>query len=114
MSFNPNTRTFDPAVITQLDAFLDVGDYPAGYEYLSDTLKQTDPGTNEPYIKADPSIHKSQLFLEGASNANAGVGAFSTWIRTYTDKQGGLRYGDEFTSNEMQQASDAVADSILN
>jgi Ca2+-binding RTX toxin-like protein len=113
MSFNSANRTFDSSVITQLDSLLLIPDYPNGYEYLSDVLKQIDPGTNEPYIKADPEIHKSQLFLDQASSANEGVGAFSTWIRAYTNKQGDLRYESEFTITEMQNASDAVADSIL-
>jgi len=54
------------------------------------------------------------LWLRGATEANAGRGAMSTLIRAYTETQCQLRYGTTPTPQQMQQASNAVAQNLLN
>ena len=58
-----------------------------------------------------PATDPLYLWFRGATDANAGRGAFSALIRTYTATQYQLRYG-ELPSN-MQAASNAVAQAVI-
>lgn len=74
------------------------------YQTLADKLANT-----YGYVAAHPTL----LWLRGATQANKGVGAYSTIIRTYTDMQYKLRYNQELGDDLMQQASDKVAENLL-
>lgn len=58
---------------------------------------------------SDPTV----LWLQGATEANAGRGAMSELIRTYTNTQYRLRYGGDIPAGRLQDASDAVASNLL-
>jgi Ca2+-binding RTX toxin-like protein len=61
-----------------------------------------------------PSTDSTLLWLRGATEANAGRGAMSALIREYTQKQYMLRYGTTLSDQDMQIASDAVTQNLLN
>lgn len=50
-----------------------------------------------------------KLWLDVAIGANGNTGMHSAFIRTFTNEQGRLRIGREFTAEEMQKASNGVA-----
>ena len=50
-----------------------------------------------------------KLWMDVAIGANAGTGVHSTFIRNFTNYQGRLRLGREFTEEEMQKTSNGVA-----
>src|SRR5437773_7806725 len=58
-------------------------------------------------------VDSTVLWLRGATEANAGRGAMADLIRTYTQTQYQLRYGMSVTPQQMQQASDGVAQNLL-
>ncbi|NKF23344.1 calcium-binding protein [Solimonas marina] len=74
------------------------------YEYLTTCLETR--GVSE----TDPTL----LWLQGATEANAGRGAFSELIRAYTESQYELRYGEPIPDGLMQEASNAVCQAVLN
>jgi hypothetical protein len=49
--FDPTTREFDQATRQSLATLLQQNDLVGGYNLLSDILRQTDPATNEPFIR---------------------------------------------------------------
>ncbi|MDO9314998.1 MAG: hypothetical protein Q7T97_10680, partial [Burkholderiaceae bacterium] len=53
------------------------------------------------------------LWLRGATEANAGRGSMSALIRAYTESQYQLRYGTVPSAVQMQSASNAVAQNLL-
>jgi trimeric autotransporter adhesin len=53
------------------------------------------------------------LWLRGATEANAGRGAFSALIRGYTESQYQLRYGTAIPTGKLQEASNEVAKNLL-
>ena len=57
--------------------------------------------------------NSSVLWLRGATEANAGRGAFSALIRGYTETQYQLRYGTPTPPDKLQEASNAVAGNLL-
>ena len=68
--FDPITRTFAQSVIDELDAEIrQDSEFSSDYEYLSDILLQSDPELPDGslYIEFDASIHKTQLWLDGAA-----------------------------------------------
>ena len=73
------------------------------YQWLGDLL----------VMKGAPSSDSSLLWLRGATEANAGRGAFSELIRTYTETQYQLRYGTSLPIGKMQEASNAVAQNLI-
>lgn len=56
---------------------------------------------------------QTEIWLKGASQANQGSGPFSDLIRSYTIRQGQLRYGRTFENSEIQIASDNVARAVF-
>ena len=63
--------------------------------------------------KGAPATDQSLLWLRGATEANADRGAMAALIRTYTDTQHQLRYGVPMPSGKMQEASNAIANKLL-
>jgi len=53
------------------------------------------------------------LWLRGAAEANAGRGAMAALIREYTETQYVLRFGTSIPAGKMQEASNAVAQSLI-
>lgn len=74
------------------------------YEWLGDLLQS----------KGVAATESSLLWLRGATEANAGRGTMAALIRTYTETQYQLRYGTSIPTGKMQEASDAVAQNLLN
>lgn len=74
------------------------------YQTLAELL-QSDYG----YQVTDPTV----LWLRGATEANAGRGSMSELIRVYSDTQAQLRYGENISVKQMQEASDEVAKNLL-
>jgi hypothetical protein len=72
------------------------------YKWLADTLV---------YNKGVSATDQTVLWLRGATEANAGRGAFSAIIRTFTETQYRLRY--DGVSTLMQAASDTVAENLM-
>ncbi|WGT63742.1 putative Ig domain-containing protein [Variovorax paradoxus] len=73
------------------------------YEWLADLL----------VTKGIPGSDPTLIWLRGATEANAGRGTMAELIRTYTETQYQLRYGAAVPSGKMQEASDAVAQNLL-
>jgi hypothetical protein len=84
-------------------AEIGVHEYWKIYEWLADTLQN----------KLLPDTDSTVLWLRGAAEANAGRGAMSELIRKYTITQFQLRYGKSPTEEDMQKASDQVAQNLL-
>lgn len=78
------------------------------YERLQEMLL-----LNYGITSADATYGSSVLWLDGATEANAGRGAFSDLIRAYTNEQYELRYGNELGDSLMQLASDNVARALF-
>ena len=78
--------------------------YWRAYEYIAQRLEAHGTATTDPVL----------LWFKGATEANSVRGAFSTLIREYTNAQYELRYGETLSSSLLQQASDAVAENVLN
>jgi len=73
------------------------------YEYIADQLSTVGVPSTDPVL----------LWLRGATEANANRGAFSALIRSYTETQYELRYGITLTDEQIQAASDAVAEAVI-
>ena len=73
------------------------------YQWLGDLLQQ----------KGVAATDSSLLWLRGATEANAGRGAFSALIRSYTETQYKLRYGTDIPGGKLQEASDKVAQNLI-
>jgi serralysin len=73
------------------------------YEWLADNL----------VAKGAARTDSTVLWLRGATEANKGEGAFSALIRTYTETQYQLRYGTALPTDKMQEASNAVAQNLI-
>ena len=76
------------------------------YQWLGDLLQ----------TKGVSSTDSAVLWLRGATEANAGRGAFSALIRGYTESQFQLRYGTPIPINpidKLQEASDTVAENLI-
>lgn len=73
------------------------------YQWLADTLQGKGVFVND----------SSMMWLRGATESNADRGAMSELIRTYTATQYQLRYGAAIAPQQMQQASNAVAEKLL-
>jgi len=74
------------------------------YNAVADMIK--------PNIDDNQELKSVWMWFGGAAKVNRGEGAFSTLIREYTYRQGGLHFGDGaegFNSAGMQEASDEVA-----
>jgi hypothetical protein len=85
-----------------------VGNYSAMYAYIDQVL--TARLADGSVLPSDQlSTTHSRNWFRVAAQANAGVGVFSTFIRTYTNRQGELRLGAGFSQPQMQAASNAVA-----
>ena len=106
------TYTFNSTVRGQLDALLDAGDYLAAYNLLSDILTAADPVTGSRPID-DVGVHQTQLFLEGGALVNENTGIFADGIRNYTMAQGVFRHVDLFSSQQLQAASNEVANRVM-
>lgn len=92
---------------TQLRDQATPGNYAPIYKELADLL------TGKYNVS---STNSSVLWLRGATEANAGRGAFSALIRGYTESQYQLRYGTSIPTSptdKLQEASDAVAKNLL-
>ena len=95
---------------TQLQIQATPGNYALIYKELADLL------TGKYSVSVTDS---SVLWLRGATEANAGRGAFSALIRGYTESQYQLRYGTSIPTiptsptDKLQDASDAVAKNLL-
>src|SRR4051812_28871792 len=59
-------------------------------------------------------LESAKLWLDVAIGANGGTGMHSAFIRTYTNREGELRFGSAFTSEDMQRASNRVAFNLWN
>ena len=79
------------------------GSYWQIYEWLANKLEENGVAGSDSTV----------LWLRGATEANAGRGAMSAMIREYTQTQNELRYGIRLSMGQMQEASDAVAKSLL-
>ena len=106
------TYTFDSTVRSQLTALLQSGEYPAAYSLLSDILKAADPVTGSRPID-DVAVHQTQLFLEGGALVNENTGIFADGVRNYTSAQGVFRHANVFSEQDLQDASNAVAQAVL-
>jgi len=89
------------------------GNYSEAYRYVGDLLLTTmrNGGLSPEDMAAANPVYR---WFRGAEQANDGQGVFSFLIRTYTQRQAELRLGREFTPQELQDASNKVADAVLN
>lgn len=74
------------------------------YEWLGDLLEAKDV----------PLTDSSLLWVRGATEANADRGSFSDLIRAATETQHQLRYGTNTPEGKMQEASNQVAQNLIN
>lgn len=87
---------------------LDEGNWVPLYTELSKLLQEKmESGTlnSEDYKNA----HNAKLWLDVAIGANGKTGMHNAFIRTYTQRQGKLRTGTNFSEKKMQLASNGVA-----
>ena len=84
------------------------------YQTLSDLIAQklATPGALDTATVSD--LKSAKLWLDVAIGANGGSGMHSAFIRVFTNEQGRLRLGREFTADEMQKASNVVARNVAN
>jgi VCBS repeat-containing protein len=73
------------------------------YQWLGDLL----------VTKGAAATDSSLLWLRGATEANASRGAMAALIRMYTEVQYQLRYGSAMPAGKMQEASNAVAQNLI-
>ncbi|WP_190539592.1 calcium-binding protein [Pseudomonas typographi] len=83
--------------------------YEALYDILS--TKSSDDKIGVADLK---DIESAKLWLSVAIEANGGSGMYSDIIRYYTQRQGELRLGKQFSDAEMQSASNVVARNVVN
>ena len=76
---------------------------------IIESRAETDPNN----AGHDQGVHAVLTWFKGAKQANSNDGAFSELIRLYTLRQGQLRYGSTFSETRMQDASNAVALSVV-
>lgn len=89
------------------------GSWADAYELVASIVtNEPDMSGSEP-INSDPEVQASRLWLLGAAQANAGEGAFSSLIRDYTERQYELHFGISLSDAKAQQASDAVAEAVI-
>lgn len=87
------------------------GDFVLLYQKLSEIISRhmsdaaLDAETQQELINA-------KLWLDVAIGANGNTGMHSAFIRSYTNRQGVLRLNREFSSAEMQTASNTVATNL--
>lgn len=89
----------------QIQAYLDAKDYPSAYNLAA--------GFAEGQSGVDPA---SIIWMRGAAQINAGQGAFSTFIRGYTQAQYEARYGTTapgVVEGLIQTASNNIASNVL-
>ena len=86
------------------DALVGIKSYYKVYETLAGWL-------TDRYSVA--STDSAVLWLRGATEANAGRGAFSALIRSYTETQYQLRYATPLPAGKMQEASNEVAENLI-
>ena len=79
-----------------------------GYAMMARLLK--DRLTNDSTLTEAEraTISHVMAWFQGAEKVNRSEGAFSIMIRTYSDKQGELRYGSGFSVEQMQKASNRI------
>lgn len=84
------------------------------YQTLSNLIEQklSTPGTFDQATLND--LQSAKLWLDVAIGANSGSGMHSAFIRAYSNRQGELRLGSEFSADEMQEASNVVARNVAN
>jgi Ca2+-binding RTX toxin-like protein len=84
------------------------------YQALSNLIAQklATPGALDTATASD--LKSAKLWLDVAIGANSGSGMHSAFIRAFTNEQGRLRLGREFTADEMQTASNVVARNVAN
>lgn len=97
-------QLFSMRAQARTDALAGIKSYYLVYQTLADwlTIKYGVSATDQ-----------AVLWLRGATEANAGRGSFSELIRNYTEVQHGLRYGTSVPTGKMQEASNAVAENLL-
>lgn len=103
-----NTAYDDAIALDQNDsgAWRDV--YDLLYSYLTTTTLGVDaPRTDVP---VDP---QTWLWLKGARFVNSGEGAFADLIREYTINQYRLRYGEPPSQEQMNKASNSIAQNFI-
>jgi Ca2+-binding RTX toxin-like protein len=83
------------------------------YEALYNILSAK---SSDDYISAKDlkDIESAKLWLSAAIEANGGSGIYSDIIRYYTQRQGELRLGKQFSEAEIQNASNVVARNLVN
>jgi len=66
------------------------------------------------YIAGQPGVPSNvTAWFAGAEKVNRGFGAFSTFIREYTNSQSQIRTGETLSTGELDAASDAIGDAVL-
>ena len=114
---------FTPAQQTTLTMLFEQGPQPNQngnfflyYQNIASILRTPQPSNGGLPPDFDPVVYPSRLWFEGATFANAGVGAPSTLIRGYTQTQGLMHFGRQFTVGTgpggLQEGSNAVARNI--
>lgn len=113
--------TFTQTERTFLEDKLGGGQYYEAYQFIANRLITDDEFvTGEGFVVGtspadrDPAVMQAALWFAGAAQVNAGQGIFSEFIRTFTNRQGELRYGEAFSDDEMQLASNQVAINAIN
>lgn len=103
MATNLTTSELDTLTTKYAQAKLGQIYYWEIYKWLADTLES----------KGIVSTDQTVLWLRGATEANAGRGAMSELIRTYSETQYQLRYVTSIPAGQMQLASNAVAENMI-
>jgi len=84
--------------------------YAKVYDYISQAIVF---GNDAFFIPADGIPRNVWQWVEGAGDVNVSGGAFSGFIRNYTNFQHILREGGPMAVGEMQRASNTVASKFL-
>ncbi len=91
--------------ISTLEQLLSEGPINNNYSYIYGQIAE--------WLEGNESAYQVRLWFLGAEQANGGYGPFSDIIRAYTLRQAALR-GVTVTDTLMQEASNAVAISVIN
>ena len=85
------------------------GNFVPLYQKLSDIIGRHLSANSPLDATTRAQLNSAKLWLDVAIGANGNTGMHSAFIRTYTNREGELRFGSPFSSGEMQWASNAVA-----
>ncbi|WP_170971248.1 calcium-binding protein [Mesorhizobium sp. GR13] len=86
-----------------------IGTTYSWYDFYGDLIEFLSDANGLPVDGVSPQVF---VWLNGARLVNGGAGVYSDFIRGYTKIQGEIRYGRTFSNDDIQAASDELAQGV--